>query len=169
MMVFGRSLRVAAALLAMATALFGAAPTMAQEKAGSGVYLSDDAELNKAIDLARWTLPRLKDIYEARDKAPERLDLMVRAAVPDGEGGQEYRWIDQIAFDEDGSVSGVLKTKGAPKAAQVGEPVTATRAMIVDWAVFTESGRIVGAYTTRVDVSRADDETKALYRGRFVD
>lgn len=132
-------------------------------------YLTEDEELNRAIDFARLTLPRFVSIYQAREQAPEELVFMIRMAASDGAGGREYRWLERVEIQPDASVSGVLRTEGSPSAAKVGAPADAAPSQIVDWAVFTESGKIVGGYTTRVDVRRADAATQALYEGRFID
>ena len=130
----------------------------------------EDEELSRAIDYARFTLPRFVSIHASRHQAPERLESMVRAAVPTGAGGFEYRWLENIVIEPDASISGDLNTASESGAALAkGARVTAEPDAIVDWAVFTESGGIVGAYTTRVDVARADAETQSLYEGRFID
>ena len=182
MTALGRMSWAAAALAIALAGAFGAAtPSLAQGGDATAsvpdapnvkrtyAYLLDDEELNRAIDYARYTLTRFVSIHQSRNEAPEKLEFMIRAAVDDGAGGYEYRWLENIVIEPDAAISGDLNTEGgAATSLKPGERFRAEPDAIVDWAIFTESGGIVGGYTTRVDVSRADEKTKALYQGRFL-
>lgn len=149
---------------ATATAQTGDAP-----KRDIAAYLLDDPEINAAIDKARRTLPRFVSIHQSRREAPEDLEFLALAAVEDGAGGHEYRWLTDVKLTPD-AITGVLTEEGAETSSyKQGDTYRAEPDSIADWMVTTASGAVIGGYTLRVVVARGDDETKKLHEGRFLD
>lgn len=143
-----------------------AAPSAAERPLA---YLQDDAEMNAAITQARRTLPRFVSIHQSRNSAPEPLEFLALAAVPDGAGGHEYRWLKDVMLAPD-AISGVASADGAPTSPlRSGAPHTAHPDEVADWMVTGDSGFIIGGYTLRVLVARGDAETQKQHEGRFLD
>lgn len=144
-------------------------PAGAEKREKPLAYLGDDAEMNEAITKARRTLPRFVSIHQSRLKAPEKLSFWVMAAVDDGAGGYEYRWMKDVILRPD-AIAGVMAGEGSESAPlKEGDAYVAHPDTVADWMVQTESGAVIGGYTLRVLVARGDAETQAKHKGRFLD
>lgn len=112
----------------------------------------DDAEMNKAIEIAKQTLPTFDSALKS--KSPSYYYFALKAKF-DVEEGTEHIWLSAINT-EDGQYKGVIDN--VPKSIRnlkSGDTVTVEQKRITDW-MFLEDGKLRGGYTIRVSSKTHD-------------
>ncbi|MEM1293890.1 MAG: DUF2314 domain-containing protein [Verrucomicrobiota bacterium] len=118
---------------------------------------SDDEELNAAMDHARDTFGDF--VTTSQDEETEGTAFLAKVRITEGDSAEDL-WVNGIKQEEQG-FSGIVNE--APMKLQkvmALEEVRFTANQVVDWQYFAD-GKIVGAFTTRVERSRMTDEERA--------
>lgn len=118
---------------------------------------SDDEELNAAMEHARETFPDFMSTSQETDT--EGTAYLAKVRMLEGELAEDL-WLSGVKEEEQG-FSGIVNE--APMKLQkvmALEEVRFTANQVVDWQYFAD-GKIVGAFTTRVERSRMTEEEKA--------
>ncbi|MBY0225565.1 MAG: DUF2314 domain-containing protein [Hyphomicrobium sp.] len=137
------------------------APSAPKERVIS--VLSEDKEMNAAIEKARGTLAAFWKSYDA--PAPGEADHALKVAVA-GNGTTEHFWLTRIKRDG-GKLSGVISNQPqSVKSVRVGQRYEFTADMISDWT-FKRNGKLVGNETMRVLLPRMPEEQASVYRQMY--
>lgn len=112
----------------------------------------DDLEMNAAIAKARETLPTFleKTVYLPKDS------WFLKAAVPveHADVSVEHIWMALCAPDGADRFDCTVNNQPDHADLRQGQPVSFRSSLISDWMYLDQEGKIHGAYTTRVLVSR---------------
>jgi uncharacterized protein YegJ (DUF2314 family) len=125
--------------------------------------LSEDKEMNAAIQRARRTIDTFWKSYEAL--AANETDHALKVAIA-GNGTTEHFWLTRIRRDG-GKLSGVVSNRPQNvKTVKLGQRYEFTAEMISDWT-FKRNGKLVGNETMRVLLPRMPEEQAAVYRQMY--
>jgi|LNFM01.1.fsa_nt_gb uncharacterized protein YegJ (DUF2314 family) len=140
-----------------------AAAVPAKQKDGVISVLSEDKDMNAAIEKARGSLSSFWKSYDA--PASGEADHALKVAVA-GNGTTEHFWLTRIKRDG-GKISGVISNQPqSVKTVKVGQRYEFTEDMISDWT-FKRNGKLVGNETMRVLLPRMPEEQAAVYRKMY--
>jgi uncharacterized protein YegJ (DUF2314 family) len=140
-----------------------AAAVPAKAKDGVISVLSQDKDMNAAIEKARGSLAAFWKSYGA--PAGGETDHALKVAVP-GNGTTEHFWLTRIKRDN-GKISGVISNQPqSVTSVKVGQRYEFTEDMISDWT-FKRNGKLVGNETMRVLLPRMPEEQAAVYRKMY--
>lgn len=109
----------------------------------------DDAEMNKAIEMARETFSK----FEQNWKRPANENVSVKFAVPTDDGEVEHIWFSPISITEDEITGACANLPERVTGLGLGEMRTLDRSTISDWMIIN-GGRCYGGYTIRVLAKR---------------
>ena len=145
----------------------GPQPKPSGEKGGGGgdggvvSVAAEDAEMNAAIRKAKETTAVFLKVLGS--PMPNQAEFHVKRSYPTGKGsGQEHIWISDVRFDGKllhGRVSDVPEDIPNLKWLQA---VSFPPSELTDW-MFSEGGKVVGAFTTRVLRKRMSPEEAAEF------
>ncbi len=117
----------------------------------------DDAAMDAAVQQARATVERF--IAALESPAAGQGDFSVKAAFPVAEGESEHMWLMNVSY-RDGLLHGEVNNDPvSTKAVRLGDQASVAPAEISDW-MYVENGRAIGAYTTRVLLSRMSEKER---------
>jgi uncharacterized protein YegJ (DUF2314 family) len=140
-----------------------AAAVPAKPKDGVISVLSEDKDMNAAIQKARGSLSSFWKSYDAPGAG--EADHALKVAVA-GNGTTEHFWLTRIER-KDGKISGVISNQPqSVKTVKVGQRYEFTEDMISDWT-FKRNGKLVGNETMRVLLPRMPEEQAAVYRKMY--
>lgn len=140
------------------------APAVAAPPAETVIsVLSEDKEMNAAIEKARGSLATFWSSYDA--PAAGETDHALKVAIS-GNGSTEHFWLTRIKRDG-GKLSGLISNQPqSVKTVKMGERYVFTPEMISDWT-FKRNGKLVGNETMRVLLPRMPEEQAAVYRQMY--
>lgn len=155
---FDKSVKVAAA-----TPLAAEEAARKPEKPAVVSVLSEDKEMNAAIEKARASLHDFWKSYEA--PGPGENDFALKVAIS-GNGSTEHFWLTRIERDGE-KLSGLISNQPqSVKTVKMGQRYSFTPDMISDWT-FKRNGKLVGNETMRVLLPRMPEEQAAVYREMY--
>lgn len=152
------------ALSALCSAPF-AAPAGAESAKVMGFNRADEA-MNSAMEAARASLPDFLDRAKRADLASG--DYRVKWAHP-GDGAKieaEHLWVTLTSV-QGSSVEGILADQPQSFRGAIGDKVSFATAAISDWMHFRADGLVEGCYTTRVMISRMEEEERLGYEAQL--
>jgi uncharacterized protein YegJ (DUF2314 family) len=134
-----------------------------EPKDGVISVLSEDKEMNAAIQRARRTIDTFWKSYEAL--SANETDHALKVAIA-GNGTTEHFWLTRIRRDG-GKLSGVVSNRPQNvKTVKLGQRYEFTAETISDWT-FKRNGKLVGNETMRVLLPRMPEEQAAVYRQMY--
>jgi uncharacterized protein YegJ (DUF2314 family) len=107
--------------------------------------VSDDSEMNTAIQRARDTLPLF--IAEFQDPQPDQTEFSLKVRFPydDGENW-EHLWVSDLTYSEGGFTGLVWNEPLRVRNLHLGDEVRVDPADISDWIII-EDGKMLGGFT----------------------
>lgn len=120
-------------------------------------FAPDDAEMNAAIAKARESLPMFWQQF--RDRPAGVDDFCLKVAIWEGDNVEHF-WTRDIVLSE-GMISAVIDNDPAfVTSVKPGQRIEISEPDISDW-MFLRNGKVVGAETLRVMMSRMSPEERA--------
>tara|TARA_R110002096_G_scaffold67332_9_gene163372 strand:+ start:5752 stop:6162 length:411 start_codon:yes stop_codon:yes gene_type:complete len=117
---------------------------------------SDDEEINAAMDHARDTFADF--VATSQDTETEGTGFLAKVRIGEGDVFEDL-WVNGIKAEEDGFSGIVNEAPMKLQKVEALEEVRFTENQIVDWQYFAD-GKIVGAFTTRVERGRMTEEER---------
>lgn len=126
-------------------------------------FAPDDAEMNAAIQKARDSLPMFWQQFRDRPAGVDGFSLKV--GISDGETTEHF-WTRDIVLS-DGVISAVIDNDPAVvTSVKQGQRIEISEPDISDW-MFLRNGKVVGAETLRVMMSRMSPEERSAVPFEF--
>jgi uncharacterized protein YegJ (DUF2314 family) len=123
------------------------AATEAWEERNTIMTRDDDDTMNAAMDHARETLPRFRELMAEHPAGTLAVNLKKR--FEDGEQ-VEHIWLTDVSVTEDGFAGMVNNQPMLVHNTAMGERVNVAPDEVSDWMVVTDDSTFYGAYTVRV-------------------
>lgn len=140
-----------------------AAVPPAAPKDGVISVLSEDKEMNAAIEKARGSIGVFWKSYDG--PAANETDHALKVAIA-GNGTTEHFWLTRIRREGD-KFSGVISNRPqSVTSVKLGQRYEFTAEMVSDWT-FKRNGKLVGNETMRALLPRMPEEQAAVYRQMY--
>jgi uncharacterized protein YegJ (DUF2314 family) len=125
--------------------------------------LSEDKEMNAAIEKARGSVGEFWKSYDG--PAANETDHALKVAIA-GNGTTEHFWLTRIRREGD-KFSGVISNRPqSVTSVKLGQRYEFTAEMVSDWT-FKRNGKLVGNETMRALLPRMPEEQAAVYRQMY--
>lgn len=122
-------------------------------------FRAEDPEMNAAMQKARDTLPEFEKRLTQPPAAQQHIGLKGRF---EENGEVEHMWINDVEITPEGYRGTLGNAPVHIKAIGVGSAVTISRSQVSDWMAI-DDGKLVGAFTLRVQRDRMTPEQRAQF------
>ena len=122
-------------------------------------FKAEDPEMNAAMQKARDTLPQFEKRLTQPPAAQQHIGLKARF---EEDGEVEHMWVNDVVITPEGYRGTLGNEPVHIKSIGVGSPVTITRQQVSDWMAI-DDGKLVGAFTLRVQRDRMTPEQRAQF------